>query len=94
MYKDENTAETTPYVEALYDAILQLKEQGWNSFRAEDVAERMGRKATGSLRGRLAQAERNGFVKAFRYYTDRGGLAKAYWIAEQQPIPGMEQYPW
>lgn len=94
MYRDENTAETTPYVEALYDAILKLKEQGWNSFRIDDVAQMMGRKPTASLRSRLAQAERHGFVKAFKYYTDRGGLAKGYWIAEQQALPGMEQYPW
>lgn len=88
------TAETTPFVEAMYDAIFKLKEQGWNSFRIDDVANVMGRKPTPSLRRRLAEAAETGVLKTFRYYTERGGLARAYWIDEQQPLPGMEQYPW
>ena len=94
MLKPNPHAETTPYVEAMYSAIVQLKEQGWNSFRIEDVANLMGRKPTGSLRARLREAADTGLLKPFRYYTDRGGLATAYWIDEQQPLPGMEQAPW
>lgn len=94
MTDKRDRAETTPYVEAMYDAILKLKEQGWNSFRIEDVANLMGRKPTPSLRARLNEAVAGGFLKTFRYYTELGGLARAWWIAEQQPLPGMEQYPW
>lgn len=85
---------TTPYHQAFLDAIDQLRREGWNAFRIEDVATRMQRKPTSSLRKRLNEAAADGLVKPYTYYTDRGGLAKAYWIQQQLPLPGAEQHPW
>jgi hypothetical protein len=88
------TTPITPYHQAFLDAVDQLRREGWNAFRIEDVATRMNRKPTTSLRRRLSEAAAAGLVRPYSYYTERGGLAKAYWIEQQLPLPGVEQHPW
>jgi len=48
------------------------------------LAEYMGRKVTVSLRRALAQAELDGLVTPYRFYTEKMGLAKAFEIHLEQ----------
>jgi len=45
-----------------------------------ELAYAMGRKVTVSLRRAMAQAEIDGLVTPFRFYSERGGLCKGFEI--------------
>lgn len=87
------TKPVSPYQQALYNALADLKAQGYNAATAHHVAEAMGRSVTPSLRRRLKEAAAEGFVYEYQYYTERGGLAKGYWLAAQLPLPAMPEFP-
>lgn len=87
------TAAPTPYQRQLIDTLAQLKAAGWNAANAEQIAEKMGRKVTPSLRRRLKEAAAEGLVYEYTYYTDRNGLAKAYWFRDQLPLAAMPAFP-
>jgi len=84
----------TPYQQQLYNALAHLAAEGYNGATAQHVAQAMGRTVTPSLRRRLKEAAAQGYVYEYQYYTDKGGLAKAYWLKAQLPLPQMEQHPW
>lgn len=83
----------TPYQQQVYNALAHLKAERWNCARPQDVAEAMGRSVTPSLRRRLKEAAAAGYVHEFRYYTPAGGLATAYWLETQLPLPDMPGLP-
>lgn len=89
----QSLAPLTPYQQQVYNALAHLKSAGWNAATAADVAQAMGRSVTPSLRRRLKEATAQGHVYEYRFYTDKGGLATAYWLADQLPLPDMPGMP-
>jgi len=55
------------------------------------LADYLGRKVTVSLRRALAQAELDGLVTPYRFYTERGGLAKAFEIHLEQRQMSLDE---
>lgn len=87
------TKPISPYQQQLFNALAALKAAGYNAASAQHVAEAMGRTVTPSLRRRLKEAAAEGYVYEYQYYTDKGGLAKGYWLAAQLPLPQMPEFP-
>lgn len=69
---------TSPYERLMRDAIANLAEQGHLSYRAEAIAEAMGRKVTNAFRRTLARLLDDKTLSRFVYFTERGGQAVAY----------------
>jgi len=61
-----------------------------------ELAHAMGRKVTVSLRRAMAQAEIDGLVTPFRFYSERGGLCKGFEIhidLVQMPLQEADGMP-
>lgn len=87
------SAPITPYQRELHDTCARLKAAGWNAATPAQIAEQMQRTVTPSLRRRLKQLAADGLVHEYRYYTERGGLATAYWFADQLPLSPAPAFP-
>lgn len=84
----------TPYQALVVDTLSKLKAQGWKAATQQQIAAEMGRTPTPSLRRRLKEAAAEGLVYEYTFYTEKGGLAKAYWFQDQLPLNGVQGYPW
>jgi len=84
----------TPYEADFYSVVAQMRYDGWIGATAEQIAEKMGRKVTPSLRRRLKQAEQAGHLWSYRHLTERGGLGKAYGFDSQFEVEQASQVAW
>ena len=83
----------TPFYREVKEA-LKVFAKGNGVVGQGQLAEFMGRKVTVSLRRAMAQAELDGLVTPYRFYTERGGLAKAFEIhLEQRQMSLAEATP-
>lgn len=83
----------TPYYHAIRDAVEQMYAEGKGAFHPSEIADRLNVKVTGSMRRALKQLEEDVVVQSYRYYTERGGLAKAYYITPMQSSFETEGQP-
>jgi len=81
----------TPYQEALDQALSQLQADGFVAVHPSQLAAKMGRSVTASMRRRLDQLVQAGRLSPFTYYTPAGGLAKAYHLGPQFELSGLHQ---
>lgn len=83
----------TPYY-AMVKAALKHFEADKGVVGQGQLADHLGIKVTVSLRRALTQAELDGLVTPYRFYTERGGLAKAFEIhLEQRQMSLAEAQP-
>lgn len=83
----------SPYLRLAYEAMGRIFASGRVAFTQQDLAREMGRSVTSSLRTALVKMERAGDVQSYKFWTERGGLAKAYWITAanmQLPLDGSD----
>jgi len=78
----------TPYRVSVRSAIEGLYQEGVFNFTAFMLANRLGRKVTHNLKRTLGDLEREGVITSYRFYTERGGLAKAYSLYSQREFQG------
>jgi len=85
---------TSLYWAEMARAIGEMFPSGVGVFTPHQLAEKMGRKVTGSQRNALAHAVELGWLKKMRYPTDRGGVGVAYEILPvEQTTYLTEEHP-
>lgn len=73
---------TSAYERTMRNAVNDLYAEGVLEFRAEYLANRMGRKVTHAFRGYLAQLVGDGTLERYRYFTEAGGQGIGYRFPE------------
>jgi len=70
----EYVAGQTPYYEAVEKALYEMAREGMPNVTYYEVAHRIGRKVTSSLRRAMDQAVGRGIVTRGGFYSEAGGL--------------------
>lgn len=76
----------TPYYAEVKAALKHFADHNGGVVGQGQLAAFMGRKVTVSLRRAMAQAQLDGLVKPYRFYTEQGGLAKAYEVLKPRQM--------
>lgn len=88
-----SSANDRPYLQLVGQAVQSIYEDGHLAFTPAEVAHRIGRKVTTSTRRALAELEERKIIQKYRFWTEKGGLAVAYYIGTPQQELPLEERP-